>query len=425
VTGAPGKVDLSWAASSDASGIAYYHVYRSTTSGFTPASDSEIGQTTQLTYSDHGDGSSSGLAAGTYYYEVVAQDRAGNLSFPSTEVTRTVAADPTLPRATVTAPSANAVVSGTISLSADASDPAPIKQVSYGFNAGGFRHTRTFEGVTSRYLLGGLFETNSVGVITLSDIDGVAGDLAHYAGPPTATSVASYLYYNGHGDLAASAESTGTGTSDQTYDPFGAPVETQPEDSQVEGFTGRWDKKLDTTSALIEMGVRPYDSRLGRFLAVDSVEGGSLNDYDYAGQDPINAYDLEGRVFWVPLAVLGFRAAPYLLRLGAAGGAAAHCVRNACRSVGTILGNAFNRGTNALTQSLRSLTIRLRIGGRPARHGAHVDAENAASCISAIRDLGPVSRHGSEADRAGALAEFGKECGSLYVRVGRPPDRRR
>ena len=42
------------------------------------------------------------------------------------------------------------------------------------------------------------------------------------------------------------------------------------------------------------MGARPYDPTTGRFLAVDPIDGGSLNNYDYAGQDPINCYDLSG-----------------------------------------------------------------------------------------------------------------------------------
>jgi hypothetical protein len=45
---------------------------------------------------------------------------------------------------------------------------------------------------------------------------------------------------------------------------------------------------------MILMGARPYDPTLGRFLAVDPIDGGSLNNYDYAGQDPINGYDLDG-----------------------------------------------------------------------------------------------------------------------------------
>lgn len=46
------------------------------------------------------------------------------------------------------------------------------------------------------------------------------------------------------------------------------------------------------------MGVRLYDQNLGRFLSVDPIEGGSANDYDYAYQDPINNYDLDGRICW-------------------------------------------------------------------------------------------------------------------------------
>jgi hypothetical protein len=44
------------------------------------------------------------------------------------------------------------------------------------------------------------------------------------------------------------------------------------------------------------MGARPYDPALGRFLSVDPIEGGSLNNYDYAAHDPVNAYDLTGEM---------------------------------------------------------------------------------------------------------------------------------
>jgi hypothetical protein len=48
------------------------------------------------------------------------------------------------------------------------------------------------------------------------------------------------------------------------------------------------------------MGIRPYDPALGRFIAVDPIEGGSLNTYDYASQDPINNYDLTGTICFDP-----------------------------------------------------------------------------------------------------------------------------
>ena len=43
------------------------------------------------------------------------------------------------------------------------------------------------------------------------------------------------------------------------------------------------------------MGVRLYSPTLGRFLSVDPVAGGSSNAYDYAGADPINKFDLDGK----------------------------------------------------------------------------------------------------------------------------------
>jgi RHS repeat-associated protein len=62
----------------------------------------------------------------------------------------------------------------------------------------------------------------------------------------------------------------------------------------IERWAGRWDKQLDATSSLIHMGEGPYDPELGRFLAVDPIEGGSSYTYDYSRQDPVNGYDLSG-----------------------------------------------------------------------------------------------------------------------------------
>ena len=55
-------------------------MHRSTTAGFTPATANRVGQPTGTSYTD------SGLAAGTYYYRVTAEDAAGNVSAPSAQL---------------------------------------------------------------------------------------------------------------------------------------------------------------------------------------------------------------------------------------------------------------------------------------------------------------------------------------------------
>ncbi|HEV7566349.1 MAG TPA: PA14 domain-containing protein [Microbacteriaceae bacterium] len=166
--------------------------------------------------------------------------------------------------------------------------------VSYAYDAAGQIRSRTSGTATIRYLVGGLFETDGSGTITTTYVEGPRGALVRFAGPPTTSSTTTSLYYNGHGDVAADANSSGTRTATHTYDPFGAPLETQPTNTTAHRFTGAWDKQYDTAGSIVLMGARPYDPQLGRFLAVDPIEGGSANNYDYAAQDPINGYDLDG-----------------------------------------------------------------------------------------------------------------------------------
>lgn len=149
---------------------------------------------------------------------------------------------------------------------------------------------------TTRYLLGDLYETDGTGTITASYVDGPAGDLALYAGPPTGSTPVGYLYYNAHGDLAATADTAGVSAGAVGYDPFGTPLSGQPANATTHGYVGAADKQTDTAGGLILMGARPYDPSLGRFLSIDPVDGGSLNNYDYAGQNPINTTDPNGEM---------------------------------------------------------------------------------------------------------------------------------
>ncbi len=294
-----GTVHLSWPASTDPD-AARYHIYRSTTPGFTPGPSNEIGQTTLLIYDDSGDGTTNGLPAATYYYAVGTEDSVGNPPAAWATANTAVTADATLPKAAFTAPASGPVPPGTISLQATASDPGPSGTIAYGFDAAGFRRSRTLNGITTKYLLGGLIEQIGTS-ITNFDIDGPAEDLAHYNGAPGGLNVVpTYLYYSGHGDLAAqlvNAETAPTSANIFRYDPFGQLTQAPTGTDAIERFTGAWDKKLDPISSLIEMGARPLDPSLGRFYAVDPVEGGSCNGYDYTCQDPVNGFDLSGQLY--------------------------------------------------------------------------------------------------------------------------------
>jgi RHS repeat-associated protein len=146
---------------------------------------------------------------------------------------------------------------------------------------------------TTNYLLGDLYETNATGNTTTSYDDGPTGDLASFSGSPV-TATPTYLYYDGHGSQVATADTTGTIASTQSYDPWGAPQASIASNSTIHAFVGRFGKQYDTTSGLVLMGARPYDPVLGRFLSVDPIPGGSLNNYDYCNQDPVNCYDVNG-----------------------------------------------------------------------------------------------------------------------------------
>jgi hypothetical protein len=120
-----GTAALSWTASTDDTAVARYNVHRFATTGFTPGAANKIGQSTTLGYTN------TGLAAGTYYYVVTAEDVAGNVSGPSNEAAALVPGDTTAPSVAMTAPAGGATVSGTIAVSATASDDVGVASVQF------------------------------------------------------------------------------------------------------------------------------------------------------------------------------------------------------------------------------------------------------------------------------------------------------
>jgi RHS repeat-associated protein len=102
-----------------------------------------------------------------------------------------------------------------------------------------------------------------------------------------------------HGDVAATVEDDYEAPavfSTQRFDEFGNPLQSGSlfGGSAEYGWLGGRARRTQLPSGVIQMGVRSYVPDLGRFLTPDPVRGGSANAYDYANQDPVNAFDLDG-----------------------------------------------------------------------------------------------------------------------------------
>ena len=107
------------------SAVARYNVHRGSSAGFTPSPANRIAQPTATSYTD------TGLAAGTYYYKVTAEDAAGNIGPASNEASATATADTTPPTVSITSPTGGATVSGSVTVNANASDNGSVAGVQF------------------------------------------------------------------------------------------------------------------------------------------------------------------------------------------------------------------------------------------------------------------------------------------------------
>ena len=129
--GALTSAALSWSAASDNVGVVRYNVHRGTSPGFTPSAANRIGQPSGTSYSD------SGLAAGTYYYKVTAEDAAGNVGPVSNEASAVVG-DTTPPSAPGTLSATGAVGKATLSWGAASDNVAVVRYNVYRSTTPGF-----------------------------------------------------------------------------------------------------------------------------------------------------------------------------------------------------------------------------------------------------------------------------------------------
>ncbi len=133
-----------------------------------------------------------------------------------------------------------------------------------------------------------------------------------------------YSLPNIHDDIFAVTNGNGELVSTHITGPFGEVVsgQTNPANTTTGttfSYVGQHEKITETAFSvqLIQMGARVYVPGLGRFLSVDSIEGGTDNNYVYAN-DPVNEQDLDGKalpLLLIPLLVQAVRiAAPFIVR---------------------------------------------------------------------------------------------------------------
>jgi hypothetical protein len=123
--GGVASVSLSWIASSDDTAVAGYEVHRSSVSGFTADASTRIGQSATTSFV------ATGLTTGVHYFRVVAYDATGNLSGASATAQALVTGDIEPPLVSISAPMNGATVSGSIAVTAIASDNAAVAGVRF------------------------------------------------------------------------------------------------------------------------------------------------------------------------------------------------------------------------------------------------------------------------------------------------------
>jgi RHS repeat-associated protein len=123
-------------------------------------------------------------------------------------------------------------------------------------------------------------------------IAGIGGGLAAIQDSAKGTTL---QLTNLHGDIVATASTNSEATkllANFEFDEFGNPKQGG---GTKYGWLGGKGRRTELPSGVIQMGVRSYVSAIGRFISTDPVQGGSANAYDYADQDPVNAFDLTGK----------------------------------------------------------------------------------------------------------------------------------
>jgi RHS repeat-associated protein len=138
-----------------------------------------------------------------------------------------------------------------------------------------------------------ILDADGEGQPTMSYVQGPEGLVEQRSAEATA-----FPLPDAHGDITTLLNGEGAVASRQTFDPWG----NQLSGPTLEmGYLGAQQRRTDPSVDLLQMGVRVYGFDQGSFLSDDPMlgrygKGQSLNRYAYVQGNPINYFDLDGRI---------------------------------------------------------------------------------------------------------------------------------
>lgn len=183
----------------------------------------------------------------------------------------------------------------------DAKDHTTSMQVS-----GSAAETMRYAGTTQneRVFTDGVYDyTYTNGLLGIGGLSGTDGYTAHTTRDPSGGlvglrrgSTRSYYLTDGLGSVVQIQGSSGSTEQTHAYDPFGKDEGSSGNVSQPWRFAGQY----YDSNGLYKMGVRWYDPRAGRWTQPDPLMSPADlkqgNRYTYAGADPVNQVDADGRI---------------------------------------------------------------------------------------------------------------------------------
>lgn len=120
----------------------------------------------------------------------------------------------------------------------------------------------------------------------------MAAGLQAYADTSGSTPKVRFLSPDRRGDTTAETGPGGGLATRRTLDEYANLRSGTPPSPY--GFLGSYGRIYDPTTSLYLLGARLYDPTLGRFLSRDPIPGGSANDYEYGGGNPVMRTDATG-----------------------------------------------------------------------------------------------------------------------------------